>query len=410
MINKIKTEPTQQLTLLMILVLGAIAGLTPLAIDMYLPAMPAIANELMATPGQVQSTLAAYTAGFAIGQLLYGPISDSYGRRPVLLIGVCLFLIASVACATSNDIMALTYVRAAQGFFGAAAAIVIQALVRDMFDKDDFARTISFITLVMTIAPLIAPMIGGYLAIWLGWRSIFWAIAAFTIVVIVLVLIIIPETLPEKNRHPLRLGSSLRNYMKILRSKESISYILASGFSFAGMFSFLTAGSFVYIDYYGVSTEHFAYLFGLNILFLIVMTTINGRYVKKIGAENMLKIGLMIQLFSGLALIVTHILELGLWGTVIPVMCFVGTNSVVGSNTMACVLSSYPKHAGTASSLAGTMRFGIGTIIGTIVASLHVESPWPMAIAMASCGVLSSLFYWCISKKNSDCTRIDNEL
>ncbi|AMG31904.1 Bcr/CflA family drug resistance efflux transporter [Grimontia hollisae] len=397
--NAVNQPQQQQLTFLLILVLGAIAALTPLAIDMYLPAMPEIARDLAVNPGLVQQTLAAYTAGFAIGQLIHGPISDSYGRRPVLIGGVSLFMVGAIVSAMAADITTLTYVRAAQGFCGAAAAVVIQALVRDMFDREEFARTMSFITLVMTVAPLAAPMIGGYLAVWFGWRSIFWLLAGFAALVIVLVMALIPETLPLTGRPPLRIGSTLRNYMKILRSRQSVGYIFASGFSFAGMFSFLTAGAFVYIDHYGVSTENFGYLFALNVVCLIVMTSFNGKFVRRIGSENMLKIGLTIQLLAGIALIVGQVLELGLWGTVIPVVFFVGTISIVGSNSMACVLSAYPELAGTASSLAGTLRFGTGTIVAGIVAAIHVDSAWPMTGAMAACAILSALFYWGLAKK-----------
>lgn len=257
-----------------------------------------------------------------------------------MIIGIAFFLVGAIVSALAVDIQTLTYIRAAQGFCGAAAAVVIQALVRDMFDREDFARTMSFITLVMTVAPLAAPMMGGYLAVWFGWRSIFWLLAAFAVLVIVLVMALIPETLAMDKRPPLRIGSTLRNYMKILRSGKSVGYIFASGFSFAGMFSFLTAGSFVYIDYYGVSVQNFGYLFGLNVVCLIVMTTINGKFVRKMGSERMLKIGLLIQLAAGIALIFGQVFDWGLWGTVIPVVFFVGTISIVGSNSMACVLST----------------------------------------------------------------------
>ncbi len=392
--------PEHQLTLFLILVLGAISTLTPLAIDMYLPAMPSIAIDLLASPGLVQQTLAAYTAGFAIGQLIHGPISDSYGRRPVLLIGIFCFFIGTLFCAMADTIDSLTYIRALQGFCGAATAVVIQALVRDMFDKEEFSRTMSFITLVMTIAPLIAPMIGGYLTVWFGWRSIFWFLAIFALLVMVLVFFSIPETLPCEKRPPLRIKSTLQNYVKILRNRRSLGLMLASGFSFAGLFTFLTTGSFVYIDFYGVSTEHFGALFGLNVLWLIVMTSFNGKFVRKMGSVKMLHIGLVIQLIAGLALITCQILNLGLWGTVIPVMLFVGTISIVGSNTMACILANYPELAGTASSLAGTMRFGVGTLVGGIVSLLNASSAWPMAGAMTICAVLSALFYWGLTHKS----------
>ena len=255
---------TPQLGWMLFLVLGAIGALTPLAIDMYLPAMPTIAKDLGVTAGEVQITLTAYTAGFALGQLLHGPLADSYGRKPVLLIGVFFFAIASVVSATTHGIEALTLVRTAQGFAGAAAAVIIQAVVRDMFDREDFARTMSFVTLVMTVAPLVAPMIGGYLALWFGWRSIFWVLAIFAVIVILAVIIKIPETLPVENRQPLRFKTTIRNYARLCKNPTVMGLIFSGAFSFSGMFAFLTAGSFVYIDIYGVRPDLFGYLFGLE--------------------------------------------------------------------------------------------------------------------------------------------------
>ncbi|PSW03773.1 Bcr/CflA family multidrug efflux MFS transporter [Photobacterium lipolyticum] len=391
-------QDSQKLSLQLIIILGAIAALTPLAIDMYLPAMPAIAKDLAVTPGLVQTTLTAYTAGFAIGQLLHGPLADSYGRRPILIIGIVFFTIAAVMSAMSRDIVELTWFRAAQGFAGASAAVIIQALVRDMFEREEFARTMSFVTLVMTIAPLAAPMIGGYVSVWFGWRSIFWLLAICAALVILAVLVKIPETLPVEKRLPFHLGSTLRNYARLMTTPTAVGYVFCSGFSFAGMFTFLTVGSFVYIDLYQVSTQNFGYLFGLNVLCLILMTGINGRLVKKMGSHWMLRFGLIVQLIAGIGLILGQMLHLGLWGVVIPVMLFVGTISIIGSNTMACLLSKYPHMAGTASSLAGTMRFGTGTVVGGAVAMMPDATVWPMALTMAACALLSASFYWFMSR------------
>lgn len=392
------TKDTQKLSLQLILLLGAIAALTPLAIDMYLPAMPSIARDLAVSPSAVQVTLTAYTAGFAIGQLLHGPLADSYGRRPVLIVGVVLFAVAACVSALSQGIVELTWVRAAQGFAGASAAVIIQALVRDMFEREEFARTMSFITLVMTVAPLAAPMMGGYLSIWFGWRSIFWLLALFSLVIILAVMVKIPETLPKEKRLPFHLGSILRNYARMLITPAAVGLIFSSGFSFAGMFTFLTVGSFVYIDLYHVSTEHFGLLFGLNIVCLIMMTSINGRMVKKMGSHWMLRFGLTVQLLAGIGLVCGQLFGLGLWGVVIPVMLFVGTISIIGSNTMACLLAKYPHMAGTASSLAGTMRFGTGTVVGGMVAMMPDATAWPMALTMAVCALLSASFYWFLSR------------
>ncbi len=386
-----------KLGLVLFLVLGAIGALTPLAIDMYLPAMPTIARDLGVSAGAVQITLTVYTAGFAIGQLLHGPLADSYGRRPILIMGVFFFGIASAVCATTTDIESLTYVRTAQGFAGAAAAVIISAVVRDMFDREDFARTMSFITLVITLAPLVAPLIGGHLAIWFGWRSIFWFLTIFSGLVIAAVYWKIPETLPVEKRQPLRVRSTLRNYLNLCKNPVAMGLMFSGAFSFAGMFAFLTAGSFVYIDIYGVSPDQFGYLFGLNIITMILMTSINGKVVKKVGLHGMLRFGLAVQLFAGLGLLAGWLLDWGLWGLVPFVMLFIGTLSTIGSNAMGLLLSGYPTMAGTASSLAGTLRFGTGSIIGAIVASLPAAL-WPMILLMTICSVLSATLYWTLGK------------
>lgn len=399
MTEKPQAVNQSHINLFLFAVLGAIGALTPLAIDMYLPAMPAIARDLGVDAGAVQFTLTAYTAGFALGQLIHGPLADSFGRRPVLILGVLFFGLAAMVSATTNGIDALTYVRTAQGFAGAAAAVIIQAVVRDMFDREDFARAMSFVTLVITIAPLVAPMIGGHLAIWFGWRSIFWVLAGFSVVVIALVWWQIPETLKVENRQPLRFKTTIRNYLKLCANKTAMGLILSGAFSFSGMFAFLTAGSFVYIDIYGVSPDQFGYLFGLNIIAMIIMTSLNGRLVKKVGSHFMLRLGLTVQLIAGLGLFVTWLLDLGLWSTVTFVVMFIGTLSTTGSNSMALLLSGYPNMAGTASSLAGTLRFGVGSLVGVLVAILPSGVTWPMLLVMSACSVLSALLYWVFGRK-----------
>ncbi len=306
---------------------------------------------------------------------------------------------AAVVSATTNGIDALTYVRTAQGFAGAAAAVIIQAVVRDMFDREDFARAMSFVTLVITIAPLVAPMIGGHLAIWFGWRSIFWVLAIFAVVVILLVLWMIPETLKPENRQPLRFRTTIRNYARLCSNPEALGLMLSGAFSFSGMFAFLTAGSFVYIDLYGVRPDQFGYLFGLNIVAMIIMTSLNGRMVKKVGSHFMLRFGLTVQLIAGIGLFVGWMLDLGLWGMVPFVVLFIGTLSTIGSNSMALLLSGYPTMAGTASSLAGTLRFGTGSLVGALVAAMPGAVAWPMVIVMFACSVLSALFYWTLGRK-----------
>lgn len=387
------------MTWLIYLILGAIGALTPLAIDMYVPAMPDIAKDLAANTGAVQLSLTAYGAGFSLGQLFHGPVSDSYGRRPVLILGVFFFAISALLSATVHSIDTLNLLRVVQGFAGAAAAVVIQAVIRDMFEREEFARVMSFITLVMTIAPLVAPMLGGHLAMWFGWRSIFWVLAAYAVIVVVTVYFKIPETLKTENRPPLRFKTTMSNYGKLLRNPMAVGLMLSSAFSLAGMFAFFTAGSFVYIRIFGVSPNEFAYLYGLNVIGLILLTMSNGRLVKRLGLHFMLRFGLSLQLIAGIGLLAGWILNWGLWGTVPFVVLYIGTISMIGSNSMALLLSSYHSMAGTAASLSGTLRFGMGAIIGAVVAALPGLAIWPMVCVMAGCSILSISLYWIFGKQ-----------
>lgn len=378
-----------QLSFLLIVILGAISALTPIAIDMYLPAMPSIAKEFGVMAGDIQITLTAYMAGFALGQLLHGPISDSFGRKPVLLIGTLAFTIASILSAMAPSIELLVWTRIAQGFAGAAAAVVIQAIVRDMFEKEEFARTMSFIVLVMTLAPLVAPLAGGYMALWFGWRSIFWLIAFIALLVIVAITIKIPETLAVDKRHPFSVRSVFYNYRSLVGSPDAMLLILTGALSFSGMFAFLTAGSFIYVELHGVSIEHVGYLFGLNVISMMVMTVVNGRLVRLKGSQWMLTLGLGIQFIATILLLIGQLFDVGLFGVVIPVMLYISSISTVGSNSMAILLSDYPRIAGTASSLAGTLRFGLAGVAAAIIAFLPATSSWPMVGVICCCAILS---------------------
>jgi len=367
--------------------------LMPLAIDMYLPAMPTIAAEFGVSAGSVQMTLSAYVLGFAVGQLFYGPLADTLGRKPVILFGTVLFAVAAAACALSRTVEHLIYMRFLHGLSAAAASVVINALMRDMFTKDDFSRMMSFVVLVMTVAPLLAPILGGALLLVFNWHAIFWMMSIAALVASVLVMLYIRETLPPGLRHKFSLRTTIGNFGSLFRHKRVFSYMLASGFSFAGLFSFLSAGPFVYINLNGVSPQHFGYYFALNVVFLFIMTLINSRSVTRFGAQRMFRLGLIIQFLMGIWLVMVCALSLGFWPLVIGVAVFVGCVAMVTSNGMAVILDEFPHMAGTASSLAGTLRFGAGAVIGALLSLATFHSAWPMVLTMAACTFCAMLCY-----------------
>ena len=376
-----------------VFILGLLAMLMPLSIDMYLPALPVISAQFGVPAGSAQMTLSTYILGFALGQLLYGPMADSLGRKPVILGGTLVFAGAAVACALAQTIDHLIFMRFLHGLAAAAASVVINALMRDIYPKEEFSRMMSFVMLVTTIAPLVAPMAGGAVLVWFSWHAIFWILALAALLASAMIFFFIDETLPPEHRQKFHIRTTIGNFASLFRHKRVLSYMLASGFSFAGMFSFLSAGPFVYIELNHVSPQHFGYYFALNIVFLFVLTIINSRFVRRVGALNMFRAGLWIQFVMAVWLVVSAFLGVGFWALVIGVAAFVGCVSMISSNAMAVILDEFPHMAGTASSLAGTFRFGIGAIVGALLSMATFTTAWPMLWAMAFCATSSILFY-----------------
>lgn len=383
----------QHSSLRIVFILGLLAMLMPLSIDMYLPALPVIAQQFGVPAGSAQMTLSTYILGFALGQLLYGPMADSIGRKPVILGGTLIFAAAASACALAQSIDQLITLRFFHGLAAAAASVVINALMRDIYPKEEFSRMMSFVMLVTTVAPLLAPMIGGAVLVWLSWHAIFWILAIAALLASLMIFFFISETLPVERRQPFRMRTTIGNFATLFRHKRVLSYMLASGFSFAGMFSFLSAGPFVYIELNHVLPQNFGYYFALNIVFLFIMTIINGRFVRRVGALRMFRAGLWIQFVMALWMVLSAAFDVGFWALVVGVAAFVGCVSLVASNAMAVILDEFPHMAGTASSLAGTFRFGIGAIVGALLSLATFNSAWPMIWSIAFCATSSILFY-----------------
>lgn len=375
-----------------VFILGLLAMLMPLSIDMYLPALPVIAEQFGVPAGSAQMTLSTYILGFALGQLLYGPMADSLGRKPVVLGGTLVFAAAAAACAMAQSIDHLIVMRFFHGLAAAAASVVINALMRDIYPKEEFSRMMSFVMLVTTVAPLVAPMVGGAVLVWFSWHAIFWILALAALLASAMIFFFIKETLPAEHRQKFHIRTTLGNFASLFRHKRVLSYMLASGFSFAGMFSFLSAGPFVYIELNHVSPQHFGYYFALNVVFIFVLTMINSRFVRKVGALNMFRIGLWIQFVMAVWMVVTAFFDVGFWTLVVGIAAFVGCISMVSSNAMAVILDEFPHMAGTASSLAGTFRFGIGAIVGALLSLATFTSAWPMLWSIALCATGSILF------------------
>ncbi|WMC12119.1 Bcr/CflA family multidrug efflux MFS transporter [Oceanimonas pelagia] len=379
----------------LLLLLASLAGLTPLAIDMYLPSLPTIARDLGVPVSQAQLTISVFLAGFALGQLFYGPLADTVGRKPVMLGGLALFTLASIGCAVADSIETLMTFRLLQALGGAAGSVVLNALLRDMFERDMFARVMSLVILVMTLAPLVAPIVGGYLLLVGHWHSIFVLLAIIGTLVTLALAWRIPETLKPEHRQPFRLWPVLQNYGKVLRHRAAVGYIGCGGLTTAAMFAFISGSPLVYIELYGVPAQHYGLLFAMNIVLMMVLTFGNSRLVKHLGSDRLLKTGLTLAALAGIVLLFNGITGFGgLWGLVPAVMVLIAQISLVGANAMAGLLSHFPEAAGTASALAGTVRFGLGAVATFAVNVSHAVSALPMALVMSLCAWLALASYW----------------
>ena len=379
--------------ILFILILGLLSMLTPLAIDMYLPSFGDIAQDLSVPKERIQTTLALFTLGFAFGMLLWGPLSDSFGRKLMILIGVLVAAFIALMLTQVDNIIHFYFLRFLQGFFGSAPAVVAGALLRDLFNKEAFSKMMSMVMMVTMIAPLVAPILGGYLADQFHWHSIFYLLSGLGFLSAFLVGFRIPESLPKERRIPLDLMGVLRNYRAVGTNKRVLGYIFTNAFSYSGMFCFLTSGSLVYTGVYGVAPKNFGYFFILNIGVMMVATFLSGRLVGKLGTERILRIGLLIQLIAGLWLALCALFHWGLWPVAFGVALYVGMVSIVSSNANAAVLELFPRTAGTANSLIGMFRFAIGAVIGAILALFSAETEMPMLFAIALNILVAIVFY-----------------
>lgn len=381
-----------RLSVRLIVSFGLLTGLVAASVDMYLPAMPDLAKSLGSTTGQVQQTLSMFLLGAALGQALFGPLADRYGRRNVLLLGTAIFTLASLFCTWAENVEQLTLLRLCQALGATCGAVIVQALIKDMFQREDAARMMSYVMMVMTLIPLLAPMAGGYLLMWWGWQSIFWCLSLCGLAALMLAYFLVPETLTAENRQPLHPRHVVRAYARIARHRRAMGYNLCAGFVFASMFAFITGSPFVYIEYFGVAPHYYGYLFGVNILLMMLCNFFNGRWLNRLGSERLLRTGVSVHVLATIFLLLASVTELGgLIAVMVPCVVAVGVLGLVAANATTAALACFDSHAGTVSGMLGITRMGLGGLSGAAVGILHNGSILVMAAVMLVCALLAWL-------------------
>ena len=377
----------------LVICLGLVAAIAPLSIDMYLPSFPAIAEEFGASAAQIQLTLSGYMIGFTLGQLGYGPLSDRFGRKYVLLSGITIYIAMTVLCAVASDTETLTVFRFFQAIGGGAGTVLSRAIIRDRYDGVQMAKVMSLMLTIILFAPMVAPVIGGYVLVWFGWRAVFWTLVIFGALAIAVVLFGIEESLPPERRSRPGVRPLLRGYASVLTHRQAIGYILTGGITFGALFAFLSGAPFVFIEFYGIAPEHLGYIFTINVLGVMVGGWLNSKLVMTKGVFQMLSIGVWL-LFAGavalFALIATNIW--GVWGVIVGIVLFTLPLNLINANAAAGALEYFPDNAGTASAVVGAVRYGCGAISGVCVGLLYDGTAMPMAWVVVGCSTLSIVF------------------
>ena len=371
-----------------ILILGALSAFGPLAIDFYLPAFPAMALAFGTDENHVQMTLAAYFLGLSIGQLAYGPVADRFGRRIPLLTGVGLFTAASVACAYAPNLEWLIGARFVQALGGCAGMVISRAVVSDKCDAVGSAKVFSQLMLVMGLAPILAPLLGGLLVNTTGWQSIFLALTGFSALAGLAVATGLPESLPAHiPRQPL--SGALRQYGRLLADPIFLGHALTGGIAIAGMFAYIAGSPFIIIKLYGVPAEHFGWLFGTNAAGFILVAQVNARLLAKRGPAYLLARAVWVYLAAGVTLLAVSSLHTAqLWPLLIPLFICIASLGCISPNAAACAMSGQGGRAGSASALLGCLQFSVAAGASALVGVLHDGSAVPMAMVISLCGIL----------------------
>ncbi|WP_018687194.1 Bcr/CflA family efflux MFS transporter [Actinokineospora enzanensis] len=365
------------------LILGGLSAFGPLSIDMYLPAFPELAERLHTGPSQVQLTLTTFMIGLAVGQAVAGSLSDSFGRRGPLVVGLALYTASSVACVVAPSVYALAALRLAQGLSAAAGVVIARAAVRDMFSGAAMAKFFSALMLVNGLGPLLAPIVGGQLLRWTSWEGIFVALAAFGAVLLAVVVFFLPETLPPEYRGRPQLRRTLRTYVKIGTERSFFAYAAAAGFVGGAMFAYIAGSSFVLQDIHGMSPQEYSLVFAGNALGIMLVSQLNSLLLRWFAPRVLLVSALVVAAVGGLGVLASVAFALPLPFLLAALFVSVVCVGMVSPNSTALALADHGENAGAASALLGVLQFVIGGITSPLVGLGGGQTALPMAIVIA---------------------------
>jgi len=364
----------------LVLILSALMAITSLSTDIYLPAMPVMATDLQ---GDAELTITGFLIGFCIAQLVWGPVSDHFGRRLPLFIGMALFIAGSVGCALSTDIVQIVFWRVFQALGACTGPMLARAMIRDLFSRTRAAQMLSTLMIIMAVAPIAGPLIGGQMIKVTSWHTIFWLLAIIGVLMLVS-LFWLEETLPAEKRVKASLSGAFANYAILLRNASFMRFTLCLTFYYVAAYAFITGSPFVYIRYFGVDPQHYGWLFAVNIIGLMAVSIVNRRLVHRYPLESLLRFAVFAASLAAVILAAATGFGFGGIGLiVVAVFVFFSMNGIIAATSTACALDAVPNVAGSASALMGSLQYGSGIISSLLLALLSDGTPWTMGWIMA---------------------------
>jgi DHA1 family bicyclomycin/chloramphenicol resistance-like MFS transporter len=377
----------------MALILGTLSAFGPLSLDMYLPALPTLADEFGSSTSYAQLSLTACMIGLALGQLLAGPLSDVRGRRIPLIAGLVLYTITSILCLVSPTMGSFVVLRFIQGLAGAAGIVIARAVVRDVYEGPELTRFFSLLMLINGVAPIAAPIIGGQILTYTSWRGVFILLSLIGALALFAVIFGLGETLPTQKRSSGGLKQTLLTFGSIARNRRFMGYALTQGFAMAGMFAYISGSPFVLQKIYGVSPQMFSICFAINGLGIIFASQIAGRLAGKVSETRLLIAGLLMAAVGGTSLLIAILAGGGLISVLIPLFMVVSSVGLINTASFALAMADQAKAAGSASALIGVMTFLFGGLVAPLVGLGGEHTAVPMGIVIA-CADLGALFLY----------------
>ncbi len=385
----------------LIIILALMSSIAPLSTDMYLPALSYVKQSFQTDSFLIQLSIASFFIAFALGQLIYGPLSDIFGRKIPALVGIFFFIVSSLFCVIIDDIYAFIALRFFEALGGCAGVVIARAIVNDLFEIKEAAGIFALMMVFSSLAPMLSPTFGGILLEYFSWHSIFATLFALGILLFLMILFGLKESAPHLKGKKFSYHEAIKSYKVVLSDKRFLVYILCASFAMAAMFAYITGSSFVFTQFFGLSEQKFALLFGTNALGFIICANINARLVLKYESEKILAKALMIMFISAVILLINAFFHPNFLLFELSIFTSIAMLGFITPNTTTLAMARFKEHSGTASAVLGTMQFGFAGFISFVVGAIDANTPIILAFVMCACVLVANMIYFLIKVNRS---------